>query len=79
METVLNWIFDWLLALAPAGVIEFVPKNDAMVQQLLLLREDIFPDYTQENFLRALERRSRIVRQETVSKSGRLLVWYQRA
>jgi ribosomal protein L11 methylase PrmA len=73
----LERVIDWLLSLAPAGVIEFVPKNDAMVQQLLKLREDIFPNYTQENFLAAIERRSRIVRQETVSNSGRILVWYQ--
>ena len=32
-----------LIRMAPADVIEFVPKNDAMVQELLRLREDIFP------------------------------------
>lgn len=74
----LEGVVDWLLGLAPAGVIEFVPKNDAMVQQMLKLREDIFPDYTEENFLRAVQERGRVVRQQTVSQSGRLLVWYQR-
>lgn len=74
----LDRVVGWLTGLAPAGVIEFVPKEDAMVQQLLKLREDIFPDYTQDHFLRAVQDQGRIVRQQTVSQSGRLLVWYQR-
>ena len=41
---------DWLLSLAKSGVVEFVPKNDETVQKMLTLREDIFHDYTQENF-----------------------------
>lgn len=74
----LDQVVDWLTGLAPSGVIEFVPKNDAMVQRLLRLREDIFPGYTEENFLRALRARAQIVREQKVSQSGRLLVWYQR-
>lgn len=31
-------------------IIEFVPKEDSQVQKLLMTREDIFPDYTEENF-----------------------------
>ena len=31
-------------------IIEFVPKSDTKVQQLLSTREDIFKDYTQESF-----------------------------
>lgn len=74
----LDRVVGWLSGLASAGVIEFVPKDDAMVQQLLKLREDIFPDYTRDYFLRAVQDHGRIVRQQTVSQSGRLLVWYQR-
>ena len=36
--------------LAPHAVVEFVPKEDAMVQRLLASRRDIFPDYTLEGF-----------------------------
>lgn len=36
--------------LAPALVIEFVPKTDAKVRTLLASREDIFDDYTQDSF-----------------------------
>ena len=69
---------DWLVALAPAGVLEFVPKQDPMVARLLGLREDIFWDYTVENFNAALSKRVQIVASETISASGRMLVWWQR-
>jgi hypothetical protein len=69
---------DWLVSLAPAGIIEFPPKSDPMVQRLLANREDIFPDYTEENFLQAITSRAKIVEKKHVTEGGRLLVWYQR-
>lgn len=68
----------WLTAFAPQGVIEFVPKSDPMITRMLALREDIFPDYTIENFRKILEAQGRIVREETVSASGRTLFHYVR-
>lgn len=65
-----------LIALAPAGVIEFVPKTDPMVQDLLLLRKDIFPNYTQNDFEACLKRCSGIVKSEQVNRFGRRLYWY---
>lgn len=69
---------EWLLELAPAGVVEFVPKGDPMVRQMLASREDIFDDYSPEAFTRAVERRARIVERATVSASGRELICYER-
>lgn len=74
----LDRFVDWLVSLAPAGVVEFVPKGDAMVQRLLALRKDIFPDYTPENFNALIARRARIVSRETVTASGRTLFTYDR-
>ncbi|WP_447962839.1 class I SAM-dependent methyltransferase [Nitrospira sp. Ecomares 2.1] len=71
-------VIKWLITLAPQGVIEFVPKNDPMVQELLSLRQDIFPDYTAEHFMALLTKKAVIIKSETVSKSGRLLVWFKR-
>jgi ribosomal protein L11 methylase PrmA len=71
-------VVNWLTTLAPQGVIEFVPKNDPMVQELLSLRQDIFPDYTFENFIALLKGKAVVVKTETVSKSGRMLVWFTR-
>lgn len=69
---------DWLIDMAPQGIIEFVPKGDPMVRRLLALREDIFSDYDEAAFRAAIERRAQIRRLETLSEGGRLLVWYER-
>jgi ribosomal protein L11 methylase PrmA len=74
----LSDLLDWIMGFAPKGVIEFVPKNDAMVQELLRFREDIFPNYTKEYFLAHIKKTAVIKRQLTVSASGRLLIWYDR-
>jgi ribosomal protein L11 methylase PrmA len=71
-------VIDWLIAIAPQGVIEFVPKNDSTVQKMLALREDIFDDYSAETFTGLLKQRARIVSREVVSKSNRTLFWYER-
>lgn len=71
-------LIDWLIELAPRGILEFVPKSDPMVQQLLSLREDIFPDYTFEFFKSRLAQRAQIQKTVQLSTNGRLLVWYER-
>ena len=75
----LDMALDWLLAMAPVGVIEFPPKSDPMVQRLLSQRDDIFPDYDEANFLALLGARARVVRAGHLSEGGRLLVWYDRS
>jgi ribosomal protein L11 methylase PrmA len=74
----LDEVIAWLVDMAPRGVIEFVPKKDAMVQRLLQMREDLFTDYDQETFEKYLGARARIVKSETVSASGRVLYWFDR-
>lgn len=74
----LDDVVSWLIGLAPQGAIEFVPKQDPMVQELLALREDIFPDYTEETFLASVRKRAEIVEEKTVTGSGRKLVWFRR-
>jgi ribosomal protein L11 methylase PrmA len=71
-------LVDWLIDRAPHGIIEFVPKEDAMVQSLLALREDIFTDYTADAFLAAVQSRATIVSDTQVSESGRRLVRFAR-
>ena len=74
----LEMAVDWIMSMAPTGVIEFPPKSDPMVQRLLAQREDIFPDYHEHAFLRHVERRGRVHAQERLSENGRLLLWYER-
>lgn len=64
---------DWLLSLAPTGVIEFVPKTDPMIQQMLATREDIFVDYDYDSFVGLLRQRAEITDRMVVSESGREL------
>jgi len=75
----LDGVLDWIIGMAPRGVIEFVPKADAMVKRLLALREDIFADYDEGHFSALLSARARVVRSETVSAGGRKLFWFDRS
>ncbi len=74
----LDAALSWLISLAPSGIIEFVPKSDETVKLLLQLRDDIFPNYHEQNFLRIVSSHARIHRIEKITGSGRTLVWYQR-
>jgi ribosomal protein L11 methylase PrmA len=49
----LGRIAEFLARVCSRLVIEFVPKGDEKVQQLLQRRDDIFADYSQEGFERA--------------------------
>jgi ribosomal protein L11 methylase PrmA len=70
---------DWLIGIAPRGIIEFVEKTDPTVRQLLALRKDIFSDYSRENFEAVINARARIIRSEKVSSTGRTLYFYDRS
>ncbi len=74
----LEWVISNIVGFAENGVIEFVPKADPMVQQLLLLRDDIFPRYTQKTFETILKHQARIMKSATISETGRRLYWYAR-
>ena len=69
---------NWLVSLAPKGLIEFVPKNDETIQKMLKFKGDIFPDYTEENFKRFLEKNAKIVSVKEITSSGRKIYQYER-
>jgi hypothetical protein len=66
-------IADFLCGLCRHLVVEFVPKEDEMVQHLLRTREDIFPDYTQDAFERAFKERFDVRAVEPIEGSDRIL------
>lgn len=74
----LEEVVEFLVGLAPRGLVEFVPKSDPTAQRMLALKGDIFPGYGVESFERALASRARIARAETVSETGRRLYWFER-
>jgi hypothetical protein len=69
----LPMIVDQLARFGRAVILEFVPKEDVKVRQLLRDREDIFDAYTQQMLEVALSRRFLIVDQEPLGDSGRTL------
>jgi ribosomal protein L11 methylase PrmA len=71
-------VIEWLVSLAPGGVIEFVPKSDPMAQQLLTWKPNVAPDYDLDTVRNILAGHARIVQEEVVTSSGRTLFRYAR-
>jgi len=59
-------------------VIEFVPKEDSMVQKLLSTREDIFNDYSKEIFEQEFSNYFTIVKSSQIENSLRFLYLMER-
>lgn len=69
LEAIVSQLFD----IAPAGVVEWVDKDDAMVRAMLSLRLDVYDDYTWPGFEAAIRKRGEIVAtQETHGGRRRL-------
>lgn len=59
-------------------VIEFIPKTDSQVQRLLVSREDIFEDYSQENFEAEFQKHFVIHDSIKLKESKRVLYYMER-
>lgn len=59
-------------------IIEFVPKSDKKVQQLLISRKDIFDDYTQSSFEREFGKYYAFVETVPVTDSDRIIYLLRR-
>lgn len=66
---------DWLAGLGTSLVIEFVGRDDEMVQVLLANKDDQYGDYTQENFEALLSARFDI-RDSRPLKGGKRVIYY---
>jgi hypothetical protein len=71
-------IADLFADLADRLIVEFIPKRDRKVQQLLANREDVFPDYTQAGFEVAFGSRFEIEERTAIRDSERTLYLMQR-
>ncbi len=74
----LSSLVEWLVELAPRGVVEFVPKKDPMVARMLSLRDDVFHDYDEMNFLQYLQSVAEITGIERLETGGRIIIAYRR-
>jgi SAM-dependent methyltransferase len=71
----LREFIDWLASLGTDVVIEFVAKNDPMVQQLLRNKKDQYPDYDQYYFEQYLSEAFDTVQCETLNTGTRMLYY----
>ncbi|UCD17085.1 MAG: class I SAM-dependent methyltransferase [Candidatus Zixiibacteriota bacterium] len=54
-------------------IIEFIPKDDSQVKRMLASREDIFPEYTRDEFEKAFSRIFTIEQTAAIENSKRIL------
>ena len=69
----LQYIAQYLSKAGRFLIIEFVPKSDEKVKQLLLNREDIFTDYNLLNFKNNFSRYFFILKEEKIGDTDRIL------
>jgi hypothetical protein len=69
---------DFFAQVAPQLIIEWVPKQDSKVQELLQNRVDIFPDYTDAGFEAGFGTRFDIVAKHPIAGSERVLYHLRR-
>ncbi len=65
-------------SIAPMLLMEFVPKTDDKVQEMLSARKDIFPDYSIDKFESAFSNYFSIVKKEKISGTDRVLYLMKR-
>jgi len=71
-------IVEFLQKNCTSLIIEFIPKTDSQVQQLLASREDIFDDYDRENFENEFKKKFNIVGSSKLENSERILYFMQK-
>jgi len=64
---------DWLSSLGASLVIEFVTKEDPMVQTLLRNKEDNYTDYEIKYFEQSLDRAFEVAKREVLASGTRIL------
>lgn len=71
-------IAEWFSYLGEYLIIEFVPKTDSQVKLLLKTRDDIFDEYSVENFETTFGEYFKIINKEKITDSERILYFMVR-
>ncbi len=69
----LPMVSEQLAGLAPNLVVEWVPKDDPMVQRLLATREDVFPDYSMDGFRAGFGQHFEMAEETPIDDSRRIM------
>lgn len=67
-------IIQYFNSIGNEVIVEFIPKNDSQVQQMLSIREDIFKEYSFEEFLNLLSSKLIIDDVKNIIDSSRTIV-----
>jgi len=59
-------------------IIEFVPKSDPKVKELLRFREDIFPNYDINNFEKIFIMNFEIIKKNNIGNTDRILYFLKK-
>ncbi len=70
-------IAEFFSQTAPNLIIEFIPKTDEKIKLMLSEKEDIYSEYSEEEFEKAFGKYYRLSRKELIGNSGRLLYLFQ--
>ncbi len=74
----LQKIAEFFSKICRSLIIEFIPKNDSMIQRLLSTRKDIFTQYTQNNFEIEFTKFFKIIKSEKIKPLDRTLYLMKR-
>lgn len=69
----LQSVAQYMQKIAKHLIIEFVPKEDSQVEELLRMRVDVFPDYTLDGFEQAFGNYFNILKKTQLGDSARVL------
>jgi ribosomal protein L11 methylase PrmA len=74
----LGHLSSFLAQLGPQLILEFVPKSDPRVKEMLSSRRDVFPDYSLAGLRTAFEADWELAEEEPVEDSERVLLRFNR-
>lgn len=74
----LHLLADYFNDIAPRLIIEFVPKQDPKVQQMLKSRLDVFEDYTEEHFIACFSKYFNTIAAVKIAGTHRILYHLER-
>ncbi len=71
-------IVDFFQSISTTFIIEFVPKEDEKVQQMLAGKKDIYTNYSEDNFEKAFGKYYKVLNKESITGSSRILYLMKR-
>ena len=68
---------SWITNFAKFGLLEFIPKDDETILDMLSTKEDIYIDYSENNFETNLKKKANIINKFNLSNSNRVIYEFE--